>query len=187
MAIVMGIETAITILLSAFFYNPKVYFEVGKIVHRIKIHQGKVATLNVDAIVNQLVVNPQGINDVSQGHAGVGSSLIGDVRIVLASEESPNTVIEVVGPRWRGGEYQEEEQLASCYRKAMDMAKRQNFRTISFTTISGGAIGFPVNRATKIAVQQVDSALRQNPWMESVTFCCSDPVTTALYRTHVGR
>ena len=42
--------------MSAFSYTPQVYFEVGKIVHRIKIHQGKVASLKVDAIVSPLVV-----------------------------------------------------------------------------------------------------------------------------------
>ena len=166
----------------SFSYTPQVYFEVGKIVHRIKIHQGKVATLNVDAIVNPLVVN-----EVTQSRLRRENCLVGDMRIVPPSAERPNPVIEIIGPMWRGGEYQEEEQLASCYRKAMDMAKRQNFRTIAFAPINGGAEGFPANRATKIAVQQVDSALRQNPLMESVIFCCSDPVTTALYRTQVGR
>jgi O-acetyl-ADP-ribose deacetylase (regulator of RNase III) len=165
---------------------------VGKIVHRIKIHQGKVAALKVDAIVNPLVVNQLSINQepldkASRDQLRPENFLIGDVRIVHASEGSPSAVIEVIGPLWRGGEYQEEEQLAACYRKAMDMAKQENFRIIAFTPISGGAKGFPANRATKIAVQQVDSALRQNPLMESVIFCCSDPVTTALYRTQVGR
>ena len=165
--------------------------------HRIKIHQGKVAALKVDAIVNPLVVNQQPIHQESINQQSLDTAsqdqhrpenfLIGDVRIVHASEDSPSAVIEVIGPLWRGGEYQEEEQLASCYRKAMDMAKRENFRVIAFTPISGGAKGFPANRATKIAVQQLDSALRQNPLMESVIFCCSDPVTTALYRTQVGR
>lgn len=160
--------------------------------HRIKIHQGKVAALKVDAIVNPLVVNQQSVHreqvdNACQDQIRSDDFLIGDVRIVHASEDSPSAVIEVIGPLWRGGEYQEEEQLASCYRKAMDMAKRENFRVIAFTPISGGAKGFPANRATKIAVQQVDSALRQNPLMESVIFCCSDPVTTALYRTQVGR
>ena len=155
--------------------------------HRIKIHQGKVTTLNVDAIVNPLAVDSAAADKASQDQAGGQGRTIGDIRIVPPSAERPNPVIEVIGPLWRGGEYREEEQLASCYRKAMDMAKRQNFRTIAFAPINGGAKGFPANRATKIAVQQVDCALRQNPLMESVIFCCSDPVTTALYRTQVGR
>ncbi|MDG1819926.1 MAG: macro domain-containing protein [Porticoccaceae bacterium] len=164
--------------------------------HRIKIHQGKVATLNVDAIVNPLIgkdsfdrqkSHKESSDKTNPNQFQSQNSLIGEIRIVPASADSPNAVIEVIGPLWRGGDYQEEEQLASCYRKAMDMAKKQNFRIIAFTPISGGAKGFPANRATKIAVQQVDSALRKNPLMEWVIFCCSDPVTTALYRTQVGR
>lgn len=169
-----------------FSYTPEVYFEVGKIVHRIKIHQGKVATLNVDAIVNPLAFNPQLVDKTSRQAAGQ-NYFIGEVRIIPSSAESPNPVIEVIGPLWRGGDYQEEEQLAACYRKAMDMAKQENFRTIAFTPIDAGAKGFPANRATKIAVQQVDCALRQNPLMEAVIFCCLDPVTRALYRIQVGR
>ena len=183
----VGIETAITIPLRTFPYNSEVYLEVGKIVHRIKIHQGKVAALTVDAVVNPLVVNSQVVENTSADQAQLGNCLIGDVRIVPASAERPNPVIEVIGPRWRGGEFQEEEQLASCYKKAMEIAKRQNFRIIAFAPISGGAKGFPANRATKIAIQQVDSALRQNPLMEAVIFCCADPLTTALYRSQVGR
>ncbi len=155
--------------------------------HRIKIHQGKVAALNVDAIVNPLVFDPQLATKNAHHEAVDKHCLIGVVRIVPASAERPSPVIEVIGPQWRGGEYREEEQLAVCYRRAMDMAKQQNYRTIAFSPINAGARGFPANRATKIAVQQVDSALRKNPLMESVIFCCADPVTTALYRSQMGR
>lgn len=181
------IETAVTVPVSTFSYNPQVYFEVGKIVHRIKIHQGKVAALNVDAIVNPLLFDSPLVDKNVHHQAADKGYLIGEVRIVPASAERLSPVIEVIGPQWRGGEYQEEELLAVCYRRAMDMAKQQNYRTIAFAPINAGARGFPANRATKIAVQQVDSALRQNPLMESVIFCCADPVTTALYRSQVGR
>ena len=150
--------------------------------HRIKIHQGKVASLEVDAVVSPIV-----LEEVANTRYQSTNSSVGEVRVLPATAGTPRAVIEVVGPKWRGGDYQEEEQLASCYRKAMDMAKRQNFRNIAFAPIAGGARGFPANRATRIAVQQVDSALRQNPLMESVIFCCSDPLTTALYRSQVGR
>lgn len=178
----MGIETGITLPLSTFTYTREVYFEVGKVVHRIKIHQGKVASLEVDAIVSPIVVE-----EAANKRFQSPDCPVGEVRVVPASNGTARAVIEVVGPAWRGGDHEEEEQLASCYRKAMDMAKRQNFRNIAFAPIAGGARGFPANRATRIAVQQVDSALRQNPLMESVIFCCSDPLTTALYRSQVGR
>ena len=150
--------------------------------HRIKIHQGKVASLEVDAVVNPIL-----IEDASNARYQSPDCPLDEVRVLPPVEGSFQVVIEVVGPMWRGGDYREEEELASCYRRAMDMAKRQNFRNIAFAPITAGARGFPANRATRIAVQQVDSALRQNPLMESVIFCSSDPLTTALYRSQIGR
>lgn len=166
--------------------------------HRIKIHQGKLARLNVDAIVN-----PLSSDKALEADSNLGSTLrgalrstlrstleipqAGNLRVMPASADTTSAIIEAIGPIWRGGDYQEEEQLASCYKKAMDMAKQQNFRSIAFTPISCSAMGFPANRATKIAIQQVNLALRDNPLIEAVIFCCFDPVTTALYRSQVGR
>ena len=69
----------------------------------------------------------------------------------------------------------------------MDVAKQQNIKSIAFPAISCGVSGFPTRRAVKIAIREVNQALRQNPLLESVVFCCFDPVTTALYRTQVGK
>ena len=117
---------------------------------------------------------------------------VGDVQIISEShpglnQETRQILIQAVGPRWRGGELQEEEQLASCYSKAMDLAKQYNVRSIAFTPISCGPMGFPANRAIKVAIQQVTLVLRRNPLIESVVFCCFDPVTTALYRSCLGK
>ena len=117
---------------------------------------------------------------------------IGDVQLVEnvdreLNKESKRIFIEAIGPRWRGGDYQEEQQLASCYSKAMDLAKQYNVRSIAFTPISCGPLGFPANRAINVAIQQIKLGLRRNPLIESVVFCCFDPVTTALYRSRLGK
>ena len=117
---------------------------------------------------------------------------IGDVQLVEnvdreLNKESNRIFIEAIGPRWRGGDYQEEQQLASCYSKAMDLAKQYNVRSIAFTPISCGPLGFPANRAINVAIQQIKLGLRRNPLIESVVFCCFDPVTTALYRSRLGK
>jgi O-acetyl-ADP-ribose deacetylase (regulator of RNase III) len=110
------------------------------------------------------------------------------VHVVAEAVEVTNKIlIEAIGPRWRGGDYQEEQQLASCYSKAMDLAKQYNVRSIAFTPISCGPLGFPANRATNVAIQQIKLGLGRNPLIESVIFCCFDPVTTALYRSRLGK
>lgn len=151
--------------------------------HRIKIHQGKIAGLHVDAVVSPRSAANDGVEPSAENDLLAALS-IGDVQLIRGSEA---TVIEAIAPRWRGGDCDEDQQLASCYRNAMSVAKQQNFRSIAFTPISYGPFGFPANRSTKIAIQQITLALRLNPFIESVTFCCFDPVTTALYRNHIGK
>ena len=137
----------------------------------------------MDAVVNSRSAANDGVN--LRAESAVPAALsIGDVQLIRGSEV---TVIEAIAPRWRGGDCDEDQQLASCYRNAMSVAKQQNFRSIAFTPISCGPCGFPANRATRIAIQQITLALRLNPFIESVTFCCFDPVTTALYRNQIGK
>ena len=133
--------------------------------HRVKIHQGDITKLEVDAIVC------------------ASEDCIG----FAANNLSAEFVIHTLGPVWRGGDQREEEQLAYCYNQIMDVAKQQNIKSIAFPAISCGVSGFPTRSAVKIAIREVNQALRQNPLLESVVFCCFDPVTTALYRTQVGK
>ena len=163
--------------------------------HRVKIHQGDITKLAVDAIVSATSVGAHRSTamDVEGTNGTVGSAAksqsyeVGSVFVSSAENLRAEFVIHTVGPTWRGGDYQEEAQLASCYQGLMDVAKQQNIKSIAISTISCGASGFPSRRAVKIAIQEVNNALRQNPFLESVVFCCFDPVTTALYRTQVGK
>ena len=160
--------------------------------HRIKIHQGKVASLKVEAIVSCYTQSTAVEMLAVASGDGLTPLRIGDVQLVEnvdreLNKESKRIFIEAIGPRWRGGDYQEEQQLASCYSKAMDLAKQYNVRSIAFTPISCGPLGFPANRAINVAIQQIKLGLRRNPLIESVVFCCFDPVTTALYRSRLGK
>lgn len=160
--------------------------------HRIKIHQGKVTTLNVEALVSCYSQSKAvEILAVASGD-GLIPLRVGDVQVVSnlnqdLNKDTDRIFIEAIGPRWRGGDYQEEHELASCYSKAMDLAKYYNVRSVAFTPISCGVLGFPANRAINVAIQQIKLGLRRNPLIETVVFCCFDPVTTALYRSRLGK
>jgi O-acetyl-ADP-ribose deacetylase len=173
------------ILLTVFPYTSKVYSEVEKSVHRVKIHQGDITKLAVGAIVSAPDEHRSGPVSLAIKHSENCS--VGEVFISTAENLRAELVIHTLGPTWRGGDHQEEEQLASCYHHVMNAAKQQNIKSIAFPAISCGASGFPTRRAVKIAIGEVHNALRQNPLVESVVFCCFDPVTTALYRTQIGK
>lgn len=167
--------------------------------YRIKIHQGDITRLEVDAIVNAANEELRGGGGVDGAiHKAAGGELkaacdkigccpTGEVRMTPGFKLPVRSILHTVGPVWQGGEHDEDEQLARCYRNAMDVAREQGYRSIAFPAISCGVYGFPARRAASIAVREVDEALKKNPLIESVVFCCFDPVTTALYRREIGK
>jgi O-acetyl-ADP-ribose deacetylase (regulator of RNase III) len=73
---------------------------------------------------------------------------------------------------WQGGEKGEDELLASCYRKSLELARDYRIKTIAFPAISTGAYGFPSERAAVIAASQVKEFLQKNEIPETVYLVC---------------
>jgi O-acetyl-ADP-ribose deacetylase (regulator of RNase III) len=96
-------------------------------------------------------------------------------------------VIHTVGPVWRGGNAEEREALASCYRSCLKIARSERFRTIAFPAIATGVYGFPRDEAAKIAVATVSPHLARHEFPESVIFVCFDTATRKAYRNALGR
>jgi O-acetyl-ADP-ribose deacetylase (regulator of RNase III) len=167
--------------------------------HRVRIYQGDITALNVDVIVNAASADLSegiGVSASIRGAAGaeyalscraLGSCPVGEIRVTPGFRLAANMVIHAVGPVWRGGDNNEAGLLASCYYKAMIAAKKHSASSIAFPAISCGAAGFPVHGATKVAIDQVKSALQDNALIESVVFCCFDPVTAAVYKNQIGK
>lgn len=164
--------------------------------HRVRIYQGNIAKLAVDAAV-QAVDERSAISAyqqpplslaVGQGFQADPSAAVhcavGEVRVIAASSAM---FFHTVCPVWRGGDQGEEQRLALCYQQVMQRVKQENLRSIAFPSIGVEIGGFPARRAIKIAVQEVTVALAQNPFLESVSLCCADSVTAALYRSHIGK
>jgi len=67
-----------------------------------------------------------------------------------------------VGPIWRGGGHGEDELLARCYRSCFALAEQHGIKSIAFPAISVEAYGFPVERASRIALREMNSFLERN-------------------------
>ncbi len=79
-------------------------------------------------------------------------------------------VIHTVGPVWHGGEQGEDALLSDAYRNSLMLAASHGIRTIAFPSISTGAYGFPIGRASGIALETVTAFLRNDSPLQEVRF-----------------
>jgi O-acetyl-ADP-ribose deacetylase (regulator of RNase III) len=89
-------------------------------------------------------------------------------------------VIHAVGPVWRGGQHSEAALLASCYRRALELAAERELHSIAFPSISTGIYGYPIEAAAQVAVSTV-RAFHENTSVQGVTFCCFSVSDLAVY------
>jgi O-acetyl-ADP-ribose deacetylase (regulator of RNase III) len=160
----------------------------------IRIVQGDITTLDVDAIVNAAntsLLGGGGVDGAIHRAAGpkllaeceqIGGCPTGEARITGGYRLPARHVIHTVGPVWRGGTCGEDGLLASCYRNALALALDHGLRTIAFPAISTGVYRFPLERATSIAVRETKRFLEAHPdAVDRVVFACFDRATLEVY------
>jgi O-acetyl-ADP-ribose deacetylase (regulator of RNase III) len=165
---------------------------------RIRVIEGDITELAVDAIVNAAnssLLGGGGVDGAIHRAAGpkllaecrtLGGCPTGEARITRGYDLPAKHVIHTVGPVWDGGRHGEDEDLANCYRNSLALASQHGVKTIAFPAISTGIYAFPLDRATKIAVREVKQFLAAHPEIEQVTFCCFGPGATEVYEREVA-
>lgn len=160
----------------------------------IKIIQDNITQLKVDAIVNAANVSLLGGGGVDGAiHRAAGPELleackklngcrVGQAKITSGFRLPARFVIHTVGPVWSGGDNDEAQLLASCYRSCMDIAAEQGFRSIAFPAISCGVYGYPVDQAAAIAINSITDHLQNCVDLETVYLVCfAEPVLKAYH------
>lgn len=154
---------------------------------RIRVVQGDITRQEVDAIVNaanESLLGGGGVDGAIHRAAGpmlfweckrLGGCPTGEARITQGYELPAKWVIHAVGPVWNGGDDDEDAKLASVYRHSLRLAAEHGVRTLAFPSISTGAYGFPVERAARIAVAEIDSFLPENETIEEVRLVAFGP------------
>jgi O-acetyl-ADP-ribose deacetylase len=147
---------------------------------RIEVIQADITTLPVDAIVNAAnssLLGGGGVDGAIHRAAGprlleatrtIGGCPTGQARLTPGFDLPAKWVIHTVGPVWQGGHAGEDEILASCYRESLKLAVSVEARTVAFPAISTGAYGFPMERAARIAIDEIGANLDQFPQIERV-------------------
>lgn len=111
----------------------------------------------------------------------------GEAKITRAYDLPCKYVIHTVGPVWRGGEYDEANLLANCYRNSLKLAAEYGIRSIAFPSISTGVYSYPVQEAARIAVTTVKEYLEQNPGQfDLVMWVLFDERTELVYAGEVN-
>ena len=158
----------------------------------LEVIEGDIAALSADVIVNAANASLLGGGGVDGAiHRAAGPELVeacrplqgcrtGDAKLTPGFRLPARFVVHTVGPVWRGGRAGEDDDLASCYRRSLDVAAAAGARTIAFPAISTGAYGFPADRAASIAVRTISdcSALAA---FTSVAFCCFGAESARLH------
>jgi O-acetyl-ADP-ribose deacetylase len=161
---------------------------------RLKVVQGDITQLEVDAIVNaanESLLGGGGVDGAIHRAAGpellaecrtLGGCPTGEARLTGGHRLRAKAVIHTVGPVYDIGDDAEAGLLRSCYAESLRIAADRKFETIAFPCISTGIYGYPKKAACRIAIDAVVAWLAEHGDPRQVTFCCYEAADAVLYR-----
>jgi O-acetyl-ADP-ribose deacetylase len=161
----------------------------------IELVVGDITEQHVDAIVNAANPSLLGGGGVDGAiHRAGGPAILeecrrirgcqpGDAKATGGGTLPARYVFHAVGPIWHGGSAGEAELLASCHRRAIELADEHGCRSVAFPAISTGAYGYPAELAAPVALAATKEAMAAHPSVELARFVLRDAATLELYRS----
>ena len=162
--------------------------------------RGDITDMATDAIVNAANSSLMGGGGVDGAiHRRGGPAILEECKKIRATE-FPNglptgqavltgagnlrakRVIHTVGPVWSGGKSGEPDLLEQAYHNSLRLAVKAGLRTVAFPSISTGAYGYPLEKASLVALKAVKKFLESQNGLDQVVFVLFDAQTLALYR-----
>lgn len=164
---------------------------------KIRVVQGDITTVEVDAVVNAAnssLLGGGGVDGAIHRRGGPaileackairasqGGCATGEAVITTAGNLPAQYVVHTVGPVWQGGGQNEAQLLTSCYTASLDLCVQNGIRSVAFPNISTGVYGFPKQPAAEIAVAAVNG-FSDLAMLSDVVFVCFDAENLSLYK-----
>jgi len=169
-----------------------------EILERIQIMQGDITTLEVDAIVNaanKSLLGGGGVDGAIHRAAGpellaycrtLGGCETGEAKITMGYNLPARYVIHTVGPVY-SGRPEDKDILARCYQNSLQLAVDHDVVTIAFPAISCGVYGYPIDEASKIAIDTTCEFLKSNKSIEGVIFVLFSAGDFRIYKDYLEK
>lgn len=165
--------------------------EVGDVT--IELITGDIADQpDVDAVVNAANAQLQTGGGVAGAiHRAAGPGLTEECRplapispgecVITGAHQLPNRhVIHCLGPVY-GRDEPAEDLLASCYRRALELADREGISSVAFPALSTGAFGYPMEEAARVALTTLIDMAPNLDSVELIRFVLYSPQDLNLH------
>ncbi len=150
----------------------------------VELNRVDITKLTIDAIVNAANTSLLGGGGVDGAiHRAAGPELLtecrrlngcatGQAKITTAYQLPANYIIHAVGPVWCGGQHNEANLLASCYRECLTLTTQYKIKSIAFPAISCRIYRFPADLAANIVRQEIEIFLACEPMLDKIVLSC---------------
>ncbi len=159
----------------------------------VAILEGDITRVIVDAVVNaanEALLGGGGVDGAIHRAGGpailaecrkIGGCRTGEAVMTTGGNLPAAHVIHTVGPVWQGGGGGEERLLRSAYEKSLGLARDKGLTSIAFPSISTGAYGYPIEEASRVAVNAVLDHLDGRTSLDRVIFVLFGAGDYAVY------